>query len=57
MSGRIKVLLIITGARSQYVLLRDGSDPVVSRTGEDYRGHVNIPQSIAGDEDLKMFVR
>jgi cell division protein FtsZ len=57
MSGRIKVLLIITGARSQYVLLRDGSDPVVSRTSEDYRGHVNIPQSIAGDEDLKMFVR
>lgn len=57
MAGRIKLLLIITGARSQYVLLRDGSDPVVTRTSEDYRGHVNIPQSIASDDDLKMFVR
>lgn len=57
MNGRIKLLLIITGARSQYVLLRDGPDPVISRTSEDYRGHVNIPQSIATDEDLKMFVR
>jgi cell division protein FtsZ len=57
MNGRIKLLLIITGARSQYVLLRDGSDPVVSRTSEDYQGHVNIPQTIASDEDLKMFVR
>ena len=57
MQGRVKVLLIVTGARSQYVLLRDGSEPVMSRTSEDYRGNVNIPQSIATDEDLKMFVR
>jgi cell division protein FtsZ len=57
MEGRIKLLLIVTGARSQYVLLRDGSEPVISRTSEDYRGHVNIPQNIVSDEDLRMFVR
>ncbi len=57
MAGRIKLLLIITGARSQYVLLKDGTEPVISRTGEDYRGNVNIPQTIATDDDLKMFVR
>src|SRR5512137_953118 len=57
MKDRIKVLLIVTGARSQYVLLRDGSEPVISRTGEDYRGNVNMPQSIVSDDDLKMFVR
>ncbi len=57
MQNRIKVLLIVTGARSQYVLLRDGSEPVMSRTNEDYQGNVNIPQSIVTDEDLKMFVR
>jgi cell division protein FtsZ len=57
MEGRIKLLLIITGARSQYVLLRDGTEPVISRTSEDYRGNVNVPQTIATDEDLKMFVR
>jgi cell division protein FtsZ len=57
MKGRIKLLLIVTGARSQYVLLRDGTEPVMSRTSEDYRGNVNIPQTIASDEDLKMFVR
>ena len=57
MKGRIKLLLIITGARSQYVLLRDGSEPVVTRTGEDYKGKVNVPPSIYRDEDLSMFVR
>ena len=57
MKGRIKLLLIITGARSQYVLLRDGADPVVTRTGEDYRGKVNVPPNIYRDEDSSMFVR
>jgi cell division protein FtsZ len=57
MAGRIKLLLIITGARSQYVLLRDGSEPVVTRTSEDYRGEVNVPPSVHRDEDLSMFVR
>ena len=57
MEGRIKLLLIITGARSQYVLLRDGSEPVVARTSEDYKGKVNVPPSIYKDEDLSMFVR
>lgn len=57
MQGRIKLLLIITGARSQYVLLRDGSEPIVTRTSEDYRGKVNVPPSIYRDEDTSMFVR
>lgn len=57
MTGRIKLLLIITGARSQYVLLRDGSNPIVTRTSEDYRGKVNVPPSIYRDEDMSMFVR
>ena len=57
MAGRIKLLLIITGARSQYVLLRDGSEPVVTRTSEDYKGEVNVPPSVHRDEDLSMFVR
>jgi len=57
MQGRIKLLLIITGARSQYVLLRDGSETIVTRTSEDYRGKVNVPPSIYRDEDTSMFVR
>jgi cell division protein FtsZ len=57
MTGRIKLLLIITGARSQYVLLRDGSNPIVTRTSEDYKGKVNVPPNIYRDEDLSMFVR
>jgi cell division protein FtsZ len=57
MQGRIKLLLIITGARSQYVLLRDGSEPMVTRTSEDYRGNVNVPPTIYKDDDLSMFVR
>jgi cell division protein FtsZ len=57
MTGRVKILLIVTGARSQYVLLRDGTEPVISRTGEDYQGRVNVPPSIHGDDDLAMFVR
>lgn len=57
MTGRVKILLIVTGARSQYVLLRDGTEPVIARTGEDYQGRVNVPPSIQGDDDLAMFVR
>ncbi|MEM0343217.1 MAG: cell division protein FtsZ [Thermoplasmata archaeon] len=57
MKGRVKLLVIVTGARSQYVLLRDGTEPVISRTGEDYRGMVNVPPTLYRDEDLSMFVR
>ena len=57
MKGRVKLLLIVTGARSQYVLLRDGTEPIVSRTSEDYRGNVNVPPKIFKDDDLSMFVR
>lgn len=57
MEGKVKVLLIVTGARSQYVLLREGSEPVVSRTTEDYRGHVNLPPEIHPDDELSVFVR
>jgi cell division protein FtsZ len=57
MMGKVKILLIVTGARSQYVLLRDGTEPMISRTSEDYRGNVNVPPHIHQDEDLSMFVR
>lgn len=57
MEGKVKVLLIVTGARSQYVLLRDGTEPVIRRTGEDYRGAVNVPSHIHQDEDVSYFVR
>lgn len=57
MKDRVKLLLIITGARSQYVLLRDGENPVVSRTSEDYRGQINLPPTVYKDDDLTMFVR
>ena len=57
MAGRVKIMLIVTGARSQYVLMRDGEETVVERTSEDYRGNVNVPQSVHTDEDLTMFVR
>ncbi len=57
MEGRVKLLLIVTGARSQYVLLRDGDEPVLTRTTEDYRGQVNVPVRIHTDEDQSMFVR
>ncbi len=57
MSGRVKILIIVTGARSQYVLLRDGTEPVIARTSEDYRGGVNLPPNIHNDKDLAMFVR
>ncbi len=57
MSGIVKILLIVTGARSQYVLMRDGEVPVISRTSEDYKGQVNVPPSVYEDQDLSMFVR
>lgn len=57
MAGRVKIMLIITGARSQYVLLRDGSVPVMRRTGQDYKGAVNLPPQLYQDEDLTVFVR
>jgi len=57
MAGKVKVMLIVTGARSQYVMLRDGDLPIIERTVEDYRGNVNVPPSIHQDEDLGLFVR
>jgi cell division protein FtsZ len=57
MQGKVKILLIVTGARSQYVLMRDGTESMVSRTSEDYKGNVNVPPSVHRDEDLSMFVR
>jgi cell division protein FtsZ len=57
MAGKVKIMLIVTGARSQYVMLRDGDVPTIERTGEDYRGNVNVPPSIHQDEDLGLFVR
>ena len=57
MEGKVKILLIVTGARSQYVLLRDGTEPVMRRTTEDYRGSVNVPSRIHPDEDESFFVR
>lgn len=57
MAGKVKIMLIVTGARSQYVMLRDGDVPVIERTAEDYRGNVNVPPSIHQDEDLGLFVR
>jgi cell division protein FtsZ len=57
MAGKVKIMLIVTGARSQYVMLRDGDAPIIERTSEDYRGNVNVPPSIHRDEDLGLFVR
>jgi cell division protein FtsZ len=57
MQGRVKILVIITGARSQYVLLRDGTESVVQNAETDYRGAVNVPPRISQDEDLAMFAR
>jgi len=57
MEGKVKVLLIVTGARSQYIMVRDGEEPAMERTSEDYRGQVNVPPSVHQDSDLSMFVR
>jgi len=50
-------MLIVTGAKSQYVLLRDGTEPVMAKTSEDYRGVVNVPPRLHDDDDLDMFSR
>jgi cell division protein FtsZ len=57
MKGRVKILLIVTGARSQYILMHDGEDPVMAPTQQDYRGYVNVPPELHEDKDLSMFVR
>ncbi len=57
MEGRVKVLLIATGARSQYVLMRGDTGVVSTQLHEDYRGSLNLPLSVCPDEDLSMFVR
>ncbi|UCE92380.1 MAG: cell division protein FtsZ [Methanobacteriota archaeon] len=58
MEGLVRVLIIVTGAQSKYVLLREGEDPVMYPTNVDYRGRLNIPSSQTGeDEDSSMFIR
>ena len=57
LEGRVRVLIIVTGAQSKYVLMRDGEDPVMSPTCEDYRGVLNLPSGDDGDDDSSMFVR
>lgn len=58
LEGSVRVLIIVTGAQSKYVLLREGEDPVMYPTGVDYRGVLNIPSSRQDeDEDRSMFTR
>jgi cell division protein FtsZ len=57
MKGKVKILLIATGARSQYILMREGEDQVMAPTQQDYRGYVNVPPELHEDKDLSMFVR
>ena len=57
MEGRVRVLIIVTGAQSKYVLLTEGEDPVMYPTNVDYRGKLNIPSSRQDDEDNSMFTR
>jgi cell division protein FtsZ len=57
MEGRVRVLLIITGAQSKYVLVRRGEDTTMMPTCSDYRGVINVPSAVAEDEDTSMFVR
>lgn len=57
MTGKVKVLLIVTGAQSKYVLVRSGEDPAMMPTCADYRGVINVPSASSEDEDLSMFVR
>jgi cell division protein FtsZ len=58
MEKRVRVLLIATGARSQYVLLREGPDPVMAPATQDYRGRMNLPPQLSNDDDdLSVFVR
>ena len=57
LEGKVRVLIIVTGAQSKYVLMRDGEDPVMSPTCEDYKGVLNLPSQGKGDDDSMMFVR
>lgn len=57
MEKRVRVLLIATGARSQYVLLREGSDSVMAPATQDYKGRMNLPPQLSDDDDLSVFVR
>jgi len=57
MKGKVKILLIATGARSQYILMREGEDQVMAPTQQDYQGYVNVPPELHEDKDLSMFVR
>jgi cell division protein FtsZ len=57
LEGRVKVLLVATGARSQYVLMRGDAGVVSTQLHEDYRGSLNLPPNVCPDEDLSMFVR
>ena len=57
--GTVRVLIIVTGAQSKYVLVREGEDPVMYPTSSDYRGVLNIPSAgnNAPDDDESMFTR
>ncbi len=57
LEGKVRILIIVTGAQSKYVLMRDGENPVMSPTCEDYRGVLNIPSGDDADDDSSMFVR
>jgi len=57
MEKRVRVLLIATGARSQYVLLREGPDSVMAPATQDYKGRMNLPPQLSNDDDLSIFVR
>ena len=57
LEGKVRVLIIVTGAQSKYVLMRDGENPIMSPTCEDYRGVLNLPPGRDTDDDSMMFVR
>ncbi|MDH3364677.1 MAG: cell division protein FtsZ [Thermoplasmata archaeon] len=57
LDGKVRVLIIVTGAQSKYILMRNGENPVMSPTCEDYRGVLNIPSGDDGDDDSSMFAR
>ncbi len=57
MEGKVRILLIVTGAQSKYVLVRSGEDTAMMPTCTDYKGVVNVSLKTADDEDTSMFVR
>lgn len=57
MEGKVKALLIVTGAQSKYVLVRRGEDQTMMPTCADYKGSINVPSTANYDEDSSMFVR